>query len=143
MAADTEVREASQRFYAALNAMVRGENGPMADVWAHDTSVSSMHPIGGRENGWDQVRAAFAGVGGIATNGHVELVDQEIQTSGDMAYEVGIERGQAKLAGEDVKIDHRVTNVYRRDADGWKMVHHHTDVSPDMVDLVQRLQQKS
>lgn len=143
MAVETEVREASQRFYAALNAMVKGENTPMADVWVHDASVSSMHPIGGRETGWDQVHAAFAKVGGIASNGHVELVDQAIQTSGDMAYEVGIERGHAKLAGEDVKIEHRVTNVYRREADGWKIVHHHTDVSRDMVDLVTRLQQKS
>ena len=138
-----EIREASQRFYAALNAVVKGENGAMADAWAHDATVSSMHPIGGRETGWDQVAAAFAGVGGIASKGYVELVDQAIEASGDMAYEVGIERGHAKLAGEDVKIEHRVTNVYRRGAGGWRMVHHHTDVSSDMMDLLARLQQKS
>ena len=143
MGAVDEVREASQRFYGALNSMIKGDTGPMADAWAHDASVSSMHPIGGRETGWDQVAAAFAGVGGIASEGKVELVDQAIQASGDMAYEVGSERGHAKLAGEDVKIDHRVTNVYRRGADGWKIVHHHTDLSSDMMDLVARLQQKS
>jgi ketosteroid isomerase-like protein len=137
------VREASRRFYAALNATLKGESGPMAEAWAHDASVSSMHPIGGREAGWDQVAAAFAGVGGISSEGKVELVDQAIQASGDMAYEVGTERGHAKLAGEDVKIEHRVTNVYRRGAGGWKMVHHHTDVSSDMMDLLARLQQKS
>jgi len=137
------VREASQRFYAALNATLKGENGPMANAWAHDASVSSMHPIGGRETGWDQVAAAFAGVGGISSEGKVELVDQAIQAAGDMAYEVGIERGHAKLAGEDVKIEHRVTNVYRRDDAGWKIVHHHTDVSGDMLNLLARLQQKS
>jgi ketosteroid isomerase-like protein len=143
MTAETEVREASQRFYAALNAMMKGENEPMADAWAHDESVSSMHPVGGRETGWDQVRAAFAGVGSIASNGHVELVDQRIQALGDMAFEVGVERGHATLAGENVAIEHRVTNVYRRDPEGWKMIHHHTDVSRDMLDLVARLQQKS
>jgi ketosteroid isomerase-like protein len=142
MAVD-EVREASQRFYSALNATLKGQNGPMTNAWAHDASVSSMHPIGGREAGWDQVAAAFAGVGGISSDGKIELVDQAIQASGDMAYEVGIERGHAKLAGEDVTIDHRVTNVYRRGADGWKIVHHHTDVSNDMMDLLARLQKKS
>lgn len=142
MAVD-EVREASKRFYAALNATLKGQNGPMADAWAHDASVSSMHPIGGRETGWDQVATAFAGVGGISSEGNVELLDQAIQASGDMAYEVGTEHGHAKLAGEDVKIDHRVTNVYRRGADGWKIVHHHTDVSSDMMDLLARLKQKS
>lgn len=62
MAAENDVREASKRFYAALNAMLRGQNGPMAEAWAHDPSVSTMHPIGGRETGWDQVRASFEGV---------------------------------------------------------------------------------
>ena len=142
MAVD-EVREASRRFYAALNATLKGDNGPMADAWAHDASVSSMQPIGGRETGWEPVAAAFAGVGGIRSAGKVELVDQAIQTSGDMAYEVGSERGHAKLAGEDVKIEHRVTNVYRRGAGGWKIVHHHTDVSSDMMDLLARLKKKS
>ena len=142
MTTENEVREASTRFYAALNAMITGDNGPMADTWLHDESVSSMHPIGGRETGWDQVRSAFAGVGGMASGGHVELVDQAIQAAGDMAYETGTERGHATLAGENVVIEHRVTNVYRRAPGGWRMVHHHTDISPDMLALVARLQQK-
>jgi ketosteroid isomerase-like protein len=29
-----------------------------------------------------------------------------------------------------------VTNVYRREADGWKMIHHHTDLSPAMLDVL-------
>ncbi|HYU19986.1 MAG TPA: nuclear transport factor 2 family protein [Chloroflexota bacterium] len=35
---------------------------------------------------------------------------------------------------------HRVTNIYRREGGEWKMVHHHTDVSPAMNDLLSRLQ---
>lgn len=143
MATENDVSEASKRFYAALNAMVRGENGPMAGAWLHDASVSTMHPIGGRETGWDQVRASFEGVGTIASGGQIELVDQKIQVSGDMAYEVGIESGHATFAGEKMAIEHRVTNVYRRDAGVWKMVHHHTDVSRQMVDLLARPQKKS
>ena len=44
------------------------------------------------------------------------------------------------MAGEQIAIDQRVTNVYRREAGGWKMVHHHTDLSPAMLDLLGRLQ---
>jgi hypothetical protein len=29
-----------------------------------------------------------------------------------------------------------VTNIYRREGGGWKMVHHHTDVSPAMVEAL-------
>lgn len=143
MATEVEVQDASKRFYSALNAMIGGKSAAMADAWAHDASVSTMHPIGGRESGWDQVRASFEGVGSVASGGHVELVDQELQVAGDMAYEIGIERGHATLAGENVKFEQRVTNVYRRDGGTWKVVHHHTDLSRDMVDLLARLQNKA
>jgi ketosteroid isomerase-like protein len=53
---------------------------------------------------------------------------------------VGTEQGQAKLAGEQIPIENRVTNIYRREAGGWKIVHHHTDISPAMLDVLSRLQ---
>ena len=143
MTIESDVREASKRFYAALNAMIEGHNGPMVEAWLHDDSVSTMHPIGGREIGWEQVRASFEGVGNIASSGQVELADQKLQVSNDMAYETGIERGHATLAGEEVTIEQRVTNIYRRAGGAWKIVHHHADPSSAMLDLLARLQQKS
>jgi hypothetical protein len=47
-----EVRKASEQFYAALNRMLNGDAGPMADIWSHSAVVTTMHPIGGREVGW-------------------------------------------------------------------------------------------
>jgi ketosteroid isomerase-like protein len=64
----------------------------------------------------------------LASDGNVEIGDQRIQVEGDLAYEVGIERGKFKLAGHPVVIEQRVTNVYRREAGAWRIVHHHTDV---------------
>jgi ketosteroid isomerase-like protein len=43
----------------------------------------------------------------------------------DAAYTLGTEHGQG--------IDWRVTNIYRREADGWKIVHHHTDISSEVA----------
>jgi ketosteroid isomerase-like protein len=54
----------------------------------------------------------------------------------DAAYTVGTERGQAKIGEELVRVDWRVTNIYRREGGGWKMVHHHTDVSPALVEAL-------
>jgi ketosteroid isomerase-like protein len=50
-----------------------------------------------------------------------------------VAYTLGTEHGQAKLGDETVGIDWRVTNIYRREEGEWKVVHHHTDVSPPLV----------
>ena len=143
MSTTDEVRKASAQFYAALNQMANGDSSSMGDVWSHEASVTAMHPIGGRDIGWDAVRASFEQVAKIASAGKVELKDQLIQVAGDVAYEVGSEQGHLTLAGHQASIDHRVTNVYQRQASGWKLVHHHTDTSPAMLDIVSRLQPSS
>ena len=140
MSTKDEVRKASQQFYAALNSMLDGDMVPLAEIWSHGEDVTAMHPIGGRDTGWKNVQESFLGVSQIASGGQIELAEQTIQVDGDMAYELGIEQGQALLAGQDISIDNRVTNIYRREAGAWKMVHHHTDVSQAMVDLLIRLQ---
>jgi ketosteroid isomerase-like protein len=143
MSIEDEVREASKKFYAGLNSMANGDSGPLADIWSHDEAVTTMHPIGGREIGWDAVRGSFAQVGKLASKGKIELKDQLIHVVGDLAYEVGIEYGQFLLAGEKIAIEHRVTNIYQKQGGAWKMVHHHTDISPAMIEVLRRLQTKA
>jgi ketosteroid isomerase-like protein len=142
MAAENEVRKVSEQFYAAINRMANGDAGSLSDIWSHTAAVTAMHPIGGRQVGWDKVRESFQQVAQIASEGRVRLDDQIIQVTGDLAYELGVERGQATFAGQQVTLDHRVTNIYHREAGSWKMVHHHTDLSPGMLDVLQRLQTK-
>ena len=135
-----EVREASKQFYAALNSMVSGNAGAMADIWSHGSSVITMHPIGGREVGWDAVRGSFDGVSKLASGGQVELKDQLIGGTDDMAYETGIEFGQINLAGNQVALNHRVTNIYQREGGAWKIVLHHGDTAPAMLEVLSKLQ---
>lgn len=139
MSSDAEVRNASEQFYRALSRMANGDAGPLADIWSNSPEVTTMHPIGGREVGWDAVRASFQGVADNATEGRIELSDQIIHLVGDLAYELGVERGHFKLAGQPVDIEQRVTNVYRRVGGAWKIVHHHTDLSPSMLDVLNQL----
>jgi len=61
-----------------------------------------------------------------------------LTSSGTAAYTLGIENGQAKLGDETVAIDWRVTNIYRREEGEWKIMHHHTDVSPALVEALER-----
>jgi ketosteroid isomerase-like protein len=143
MSIEDEVRKASKQFYAGLNSMANGNSTPLADIWSHEAGVTTMHPIGGREIGWAAVRGSFEQVAKLASKGKVELKDQLIHVVGDLAYEVAIETGQLTLAGEPVTIEHRVTNIYQREAGAWKMVHHHTDISPAMIDVLKRTQAKA
>jgi ketosteroid isomerase-like protein len=136
MPSENEVRKASDKFYAALNRMLNGDAGSLADIWSHDSTVTTMHPIGGREVGWDAVRESFEKVAELSSNGKVELRDQIIRVAKDVACEVGVEHGQFKLSGQQVAIKHRVTNLYQRDGGAWKIIHHHADISPAMLDVI-------
>ncbi len=140
MSSKDDVQNASKQFYAALNSMLNGNADPIADIWSHSASVATMHPIGGRQVGWDSVRESLAQVAQISSEGQVELGEQILEVAGDVAYELGVEKGHAKLGGERVAMEHRVTNIYRREAGDWKIVHHHTDVSAAMLDVVGRLE---
>jgi uncharacterized protein (TIGR02246 family) len=140
MSGEDAVRAASAKFYAALNGMIKGDSGGMAEVWVQDGSVTALHPIGGRTVGWQAVADSFEKVAALSSGGSVALEDQAIEVSGDMAYETGVETGTVTLAGTPTTIEHRVTNVYRRGDGGWRIVHHHTDIAPAMLDVLAKLQ---
>lgn len=139
MSAEDEIREASGRFYDALKHMADGRQGTMSAIWAHTDTATTMHPIGGREVGWDAIAASFDQVAQAASGGDVRLDDQLVRISGDFAYEIGVEKGNMTVAGQSVTINQRVTNIYQRQPDGWKLVHHHADISPEMVEIVKQL----
>ena len=139
MSSEDEIRNLSRQFYAGLTRMANGDAGPLSEVWLHGAMVTAMHPIGGRQVGWDAVKTSFEQVAQLASDGKIEVKDQLIQVSGDMGYEVGVEQGRLTLAGQQVKIENRVTNIYQREAGVWKMTHHHTDTSQAMLDVLSRL----
>jgi ketosteroid isomerase-like protein len=132
MSVEDEVCAAAERFYAALNGVLNGDPGPMANVWSQGADVTTMHPIGGRQVGWDQVWGSWQQVAGIASGGSVALRDRLVRMVGDAAYELGTEHVDATLAGNQVRREVRVTNIYRREAGTWRIVHHHADVAPEM-----------
>jgi ketosteroid isomerase-like protein len=140
MATEDDVRQASERFYAALTRVISGDAGPMMDIWSHSSDVTTMHPIGEREVGWEEVQGPWQMVASICSGGRVTIEEPLIRVVGNLAYEVGTESGDATMAGEALSFRHRVTNVYRLDGGVWKVVHHHTDKSPAMEEIASRAQ---
>jgi ketosteroid isomerase-like protein len=137
MAAEEEVRQASEQFYAALNSTLDGDSGQMEQIWSHGSDVSSMHPFGSRMVGWEEVGASWEQAAQAFSGGQATLDEMVVvPISEDAAYTLGTEHGQASIGEETVGIDWRVTNIYRREADGWKIVHHHTDFSKEVAEAL-------
>lgn len=127
---ETEVRQAAERFYEALNTMFTGEVGPMLDVWSHSDDVAYMGPFGKILVGWKEVRASWEQQAKLKLGGRVEPVGLRVVANDDFGITVGYERGTNFKNGKQVNVDIRATNVFRRENGKWKMVSHHTDLFP-------------
>jgi ketosteroid isomerase-like protein len=83
------------------------------------------------------VRASWERSAQSFSDGQVALDDMVVvPITEDAAYTLGTERGQGEVGDETVDIEHRVTNIYRREADGWKIVHHHADLSSEVAEAL-------
>ena len=140
MSIENDIRKASDKFYAALNSTLNGDWTPMADVWSRNPDVSTMHPVGGTEVGWDEIRASWENLAKICSNGRVELRDQRICVGEDLAYVTGTEHVNLLIVKDQVQADLRVSNVYRRESSEWRMVHHHVDRNQTMLEILSKLE---
>ena len=136
VAAEDDVRAASDQFYGALEAMANGDASSMADVWSHEDDVTTMHPIGGREEGWAAVSGSWEGVAAASTDGTVTRTDQVIRVIGNAAYELCTESVSMTFAGEPMSLEGRATNVYRKEKGEWRVAHHHADLNAEFADKV-------
>jgi ketosteroid isomerase-like protein len=129
-----EVRQASDRFYAALNRGLTGDTSEMFNMCSHADDVTTMHPLGGRQTGWPEVRGSWEMAVSAVSGGSVAVSDLEITLlAGDSAYTTGTETASATVGGAPVSFSGRCTNVYRRENGVWKVVHHHVDLLPDVA----------
>ncbi len=133
--ADTAgVRDATTAFYAALNDMFVGNIAPMEALWSHESDVTQLGPMGGRLVGWDAVGADWRRVADVKLGGKVVAEGILVVAGPCMGYSVTEEVGQNIGAdGKPIEVRFRATNIFRKEKGGWKMVHHHTDLSQGLI----------
>jgi ketosteroid isomerase-like protein len=134
------VRDVSDQFYNALDEMANGDASAMADVWSHEDDVTTMHPIGGREEGWDAVKGSWEGVASMSEGGEVTRMDQVIRVTGDLAYELCTESASMTIADDELSLEGRATNVYRKENSEWKIVHHHADFHAEFAEMIANME---
>jgi len=130
---DLAVSAANDQLYKALNAMFTGNLEPMNNIWSHQNDVTDLGPFGGQLVGWDSVGAEFKKEAGLKLGGKVVCTGLIVHSGKDMGYTVCTEVGENMSAeGKPVVVSHRATNVFRLENGQWKLVHHHTDLSPQL-----------
>lgn len=115
---------------AAAGAYVRGDAEPLGQMVARVSNASFFSPRGDYVTGADAVWSRYeedAGAFDSGSDNRFEILD--MGASDEIAYWVGLQRASAQLRGnpEPVEFNLRITEIFRREGDEWKLVHRHAD----------------
>jgi ketosteroid isomerase-like protein len=121
---------AVEAYRQALEPYVKGDPGPVTEFFSRHEDVTLANPISPPRRGPADVDKAIADGAAMLRDGSVRGFEEVARYSTpDLGYVVQIERTQVRLpdAEEIVPIALRVTMVFRREGDSWKVAHRHAD----------------
>ena len=116
--------------HEALDAFMRGDPAPLQRLYSQRDDVTLANPFGPAQRGWEAVRATMARAAEHYRDGRALGFDQIAKyVTADIACVHELERFESKLAGSDevTPVSLRCTSVFRREDDGWRIVHRHAD----------------
>ena len=126
----SDLDQLRQRYHRSVAAFITGDAEVQKPLWSHRDDATLANPLGPPARGFDAVCEVMDRAAQQVSDGEGYTFEpiSRVETA-DLAYEVGLEHSRARLAGaaEKVPISLRVTTVFRREDDGWKIVHRHAD----------------
>ena len=118
----------------ALGEIAKGNPEGYKALYSREEDITLGNPFGGFGRGVEAVYEQLERAASHYRDGETVAVETVSKSVGaDVAYTVEIERFRAKVGGQSEMRDLalRVTCVYRREADDWKLVHRHADPRVD------------
>lgn len=121
------IAETNRNFYRAL----RGQDMRMLDqVWLHADWVACVHPGAAQVTGWPAVRDSWVR---ILTRGPLPVLPTQvmIHVERDLAWVTCVEN--ITMPGEPLwqTAAMQATNLFQRNGDEWRMIHHHASPLPN------------
>ena len=118
----------------AADAYMRGDMARYVDLVCHADLFTLLPPNGGpvsrHEHRADTVRASPS----FISDGSARLEHVETHAWGDTLVLAMIEKQHGRVqGGPDQELSMRVTHVYRREGDDWRLVHRHADPLVDTM----------
>ena len=113
-----------------LAAMAKGDPAPSTALWSQRDDVVLANPLGPPIVGFLLVAAETARVASMFVDGEPPEYDEITRwASDDLGYVVAIEHALARRVGSDepVAMALRVTTIFRREDDGWRLCLRHAD----------------
>ena len=114
------------------NAADTADPAVVSQVWSNSPEVTFIEPLGNLR-GIDQVKSFYTQVmGGMFTDRHLVTKNVAIHVDGDSAWSEFDWEFTAKLKSNGSSVDTRgsETQIYRREPNGWRIVHVHYSAAP-------------
>lgn len=129
MSEEKNVREANERFYAAMNA---ADIAGMDEVWADDPGVVCVHP--GREAiiGYERIRESWSLIFEATDSLSIAVGNELITIVDGAAWVTCIETISLMMEGGLAAAAAQCTNIFRLTDGRWKMIVHHASPIPFM-----------
>jgi ketosteroid isomerase-like protein len=126
----SELHEFVAEYRQSVDAFITGDPEPQKPLWSRRDDVTLANPLGPAARGWREVEAAMDRAAAQIRDGEpgrYETISE--YATADLAYNHEIQHTRAKLGGgDDIRsISLRVTTIFRREHDGWRIVHRHAD----------------
>jgi ketosteroid isomerase-like protein len=126
----SDLNDMRARYRRSLEAFIRGDPEPVKLLWSRRDDITLANPLGPPAKGYDRVcEATDIAAAQVRDVESLTLETISFVETPDLAYEVDIQGGSMKLGDADdmVPVTLRVTSIFRREDDGWKLVHRHAD----------------
>ena len=121
--------ELVERYHSALQDFVKGNAKPMEDLFSHREDVCLANPFGSIMHGWNSVREALERAASFYEEGTHSFENITTYSTPELGYIIEVERFKAKLGrkAETSSGSLRVTSIFRKEDDVWKVVQRHAD----------------
>lgn len=126
-----DFKEFMKRRELAAKAYVSGNAGPLDKISTHSLPATFFSPKGDYREGADKVSSTYkSDANAFEMDNDSEFEILQLAASDGIAYWVGFQRASVKLKGkaDPVQFNLRITEIFRREDDDWKLVHRHADV---------------
>ncbi len=133
---DEELEALITRTEEAADAYMRGDvEGYLARI-RHAPGYTLLKPLGGGPVAYEERAPSVREAAGSFAEGEARLEAVHAHRWGDTVVLAMIERQHGRVGGlPDQDCSLRVTLVYRRDGEGWRLVHRHADPLVNPIDL--------
>ena len=126
----TDLSQFIAQYQRAVEAFINGDPGPQKPIWSRADDAVLANPLVPFARGWDAIGRVMDQTSAVVSEGKASPAEHiSGYASADLAYTFDIERATVRIgdAAASTEVSLRVTTIFRREADGWKIVHRHAD----------------